>query len=288
MNTPDTTSDSTAQRVATDSAARSPLVRAGIDGVALKPTECDLSLAVGLPVSTLVVDYEGRDAFPEVGTLQRLAAAASVRVTTPVRADGLDPLGDDAVDTSLPNGVGRVLVAGHGAYLSETEASRAIAPRIGAARERHPDAWVGTESVERIALAAGGSQFELLSRSTTADVRALRAAGFDGEVACYAPTALTADEDDLLDALGAYVSRRGPVRRALPDGDADRAGASDGGAETDSAATGRAREVLLAAIRDYALVGDVATVRERTEGLREAGVDSVVAYPARGLGEFRT
>lgn len=276
MNTPDTTSDSTAQRVATDSAARSPLVRAGIDGVALKPTECDISLAVDLPVSTLVVDYEGHDTFPDAETLQRLATAASVRVTTPVRADGLDPLGDSSVDTSLPDGVGRVLVAGHGAYLSDTEASRAIAPRIGAARERHPDAWVGTESVERIALAAGGTQFELLSRSTIADVRALRAAGFEGEVACYAPTALTADEDELLDALGGYVSRRGPVRRAIPDD-----------SETGSAATGRAREVLLAAIRDYALVGDVDTVRERTERLREAGVDTIVAYPARGLEEFR-
>jgi hypothetical protein len=276
MNTPDTTSDRTAQRAATGSTARSPLGRAGIDGVALKPTECDLSLAVDLPVSTLVVDYEGQDAFPDAETLQRLAAAAAVRVTTPVRADGLDPLGDSSVDTSLPDGVGRVLVAGHGAYLSDTEASRAIAPRIGAARERHPDAWIGTESVERIALAAGGTQFELLSRSTLADVRALRAAGFDGEVACYAPSALTGDEDELLDGLGAYVFRRGPVRRALSED-----------APTDATATGRAREVLLAGIRDYALVGDVETVRERTESLREAGVDTVVAYPARGLEAFR-
>ncbi|MEF8801440.1 MAG: luciferase [Halolamina sp.] len=277
MNAPESTSDSTAQRAATDRAARSPLVRAGIDGVALKPTECDLSLAVDLPASTLVVDYEGREPFPDAETLQRLATSASVRVTTPVRADGLDPLGDDSVDREIPAGVGRVLVAGHGAYLSDTEASKAIAPRFGAARERHSEAWIGTESVERIALAASGTQFELLSRSTVADVRALRAAGFDGDVACYAPTALTADEDELLDALGAYVSRRGPVRRALSED-----------AETDSAATGRARDVSLAAIQDYALVGDVETVRERTEALREAGVDTVVAYPARGLEEFRS
>lgn len=275
MNTPEPSSDSTAQRAATDSAARSPLARAGIDGAALKPTECDLSRAVDLPVSTLVVDYEGREALPDAETLEYLATSASVRVTTPVRADGLDPLGDNAVDSALPETVGRVLVAGHGAYLSETETSRAIAPRIGAARDRHPDAWIGTEGVERIALAAGGTQFELLSRSTVADVRALRAAGFQGEIACYAPTAMTDEEDELLDALGGYVSRRGPVRRALPDD-----------AATDATANGRARDVLLAAIRDYALVGDVDTVRERVESLREAGVDTIVAYPARGLEEF--
>jgi len=275
MNTPEPTSDSAVQRAASESAAGSPLARAGIDGAALKPTECDLSRAVDLQVSTLVVDYEGREALPDAETFDRLAASASVRATTPVRAEGLDPLGDDAVDAALPETVGRVLVAGHGAYLSEAEASKAVAPRFGAAFERHPDAWVGTESVERVALATGATQFELLSRSTAADVQALRAAGFGGEVACYAPTALTGDEDELLDALGAYVSRRGPVRRALPET-----------SQTDSAATGRAREVLLAAIRDYALVGDVETVRERAAKLREAGVDTVVAYPARGLEEF--
>ncbi len=44
--------------------------------------------------------------------------------------------------------------------------------------------------------------------------------------------------------------------------------------------------MLLAASRDFALVGDVATVRERVEGLRAAGADTVVAYPARGLDQF--
>jgi hypothetical protein len=275
MNTPESTTDSTAHGVTSDSAVRSPLPQAGIDAAALKPTECDLSRAVDLPVSTLVVDYEGRGALPDAGTLRHLATTASVRVTTPVRAEGFDPLGDTALDGALPEEVGRVLVAGHGAYLTETEASQAIAPRFGAALQNHPGAWVGTENVERIALAAGGTQFELLSRSTTGDVRALRAAGFDGDIACYAPTVLTDDEDELLDALGEYVARRGPVSRALPDD-----------AETDSAATGRAREVLLAASSDFALVGDVDTVRERVEGLREAGVDTVVAYPARGLDGF--
>lgn len=275
MNASEPQSDSTAQRTAADSAADSPLTAAGIDAAALKPTECDLSAAVDLSVSTLVVDYEGRDALPDDATLQRLAETAEVRVTTPVRADGLDPLGDAPVDTALPDAVGRVLVAGHGAYLTESEGKKAIAPRLGAARKRHPDAWVGTEGVERLALAAGGTQFELLSRSTLRDVRALRAAGFEGDIAVYAPTAFTEDEDALLDALGGYVSRRGPVRRALPDE-----------AETDAAATGRARDVLLAASRDFALVGDVETVRERVTELHETGVDTVVAYPARGLGEF--
>ncbi|MFB6220116.1 MAG: luciferase [Halolamina sp.] len=273
MNTSESESDSTVQHAT--SAVRSPLPQAGIDAAALKPTECDLAGAADLPVSTLVVDYEGREALPDAETLRRLATTATVRVTTPVRATGFDPLDDDALDAALPAEVGRVLVAGHGAYLSETEAERAVAPRFGAAREHHPDAWVGTESVERIALATGGTQFELLSRSTARDVRALRAAGFEGQVACYAPTALTDDEDELLDALGEYVSRRGPVSRALPDG-----------AETDSAATGRARDVLLAASRDFALVGGVPTVRERVESLHEAGVDTVVAYPARGLEAF--
>jgi len=263
------------QQAATADAAGSPLEAAGIEAVALKPTECDVTAATALPVSRFVVDYEGRESLPDAAALRELAEAGSVRVTTPVRADGFDPLGADAADSALPEVVGRVLVAGHGAYLSEAEASRAVAPRLGAGRERHPDAWVGTEGVERFALAAGGTQFELLSRSTLREMRALRAAGYEGGLACYAPTALTDDEDEVLDALGEYVARRGPVRSALPDG-----------AATDSSATGRARDVLLAASRDFALVGGVETVRERVDELREAGVDEVVAYPARGLAAF--
>lgn len=275
MNSSEHVSDSTAQQTATENADRSPLATAGIDAVALKPTECDISTAVDLPVSTVAVDYEGRDALPDTATLRQLAETAEVRVTTPVRADGLDPLGDRSVDESLPAEVGRVLVAGHGAYLSEAEASRNIAPRFSAARATHPDAWIGTEGVERLALAAGGTQFELLSRSTRRDVRALRAAGFTGEIAIYAPTAFTEDDDELLDALGGYVSRRAPVRRALPDD-----------AATDAEATGRARDVLLAASRDFALVGDIDTVRERVSELTAVGVDSVVAYPACGIDQF--
>lgn len=276
-----------ATEAAADSDAR--VVRAGLDGVALKPAECDVGRAADLAASRLVVDYEGREHLPDGETLERLARDHAVRVTTPVRVDGFDPLGDDSLTERLPDSVGRVLVAGHGAYLSETEAGRAIAPRFGAAREADADAWVGTEGVERLALAAGGTQFELLTRSTERAVRALRAAGFDGDVAVYAPTVLSDDPDEILDAVGGYVARRGPVRSALPDEVTDSAAAADDSAAalaTDAEATGRTREVLLAASRDFALTGTVEQVRERTDDLREAGVDVVVGYPAQGLDAF--
>lgn len=138
-----------------------------------------------------------------------------------------------------------------------------------------PDAWVGSESIERIALATGNAQFELLGPTTGRDCRSLRAAGFDGDLAIYAPTVLSDDEDVLLDALGEYAARRGPVADALPDE-----------ASTDAAATGRAREILLDAVAGYALVGSPATIRERVAALRGAGADHVVGYPARGIGEF--
>jgi len=249
--------------------------RAGIDAVALKPTEHDLSRAADLAVETVAIDYEGREHLPDAETLAALADELDVRLTTPVRADGFDPLGDDAVVRRLPASVGRVLVAGHPAYLTDDEQSRAVAPRLGAAVEEDADAWVGTESVERTALATGATQFELLSRSTARDLNALRAAGFTGDVAVYAPTVLTDDEDAVLDAVGAYVSRRPPVARALPDD-----------AATDSSATGRAREVLLAASDDFALTGTAETVREYVADLKSAGADLVVGYPARGIEAF--
>lgn len=250
---------------------------AGVDGVALKPSEHDVSRVTELhdAVETVVVDYEGREHLPAFDALADAAAGRTLRVTTPVRADGFDPLGDDSLARELPDGVERVFVAGHSAYLSDAEADRAIAPRLGAATAADPDAWVGTEGVERSALATGATQFELLSPTTERDVAAMRAAGFDGGVAVYAPTALTGDEDEILDAVAAYAARRGPVRRALPEG-----AATDGGAE------GRAREVLSAAVRDFALVGDRETVAERVESLRDAGVDHVVAYPAACLDSF--
>lgn len=251
------------------------LDRTGIDAVAVKPTECDLSRAFDLPVDTVAVDYEGRGHLPDVETLRELAARSTVRLTTPVRADGFDPLGDHRLDDRLPEGVRRVLVAGHDAYLTPEERGRAIAPRLGAARERHPHAWVGTEGIERLALAAGGTQYELLSRTTLGDLRALRKAGFDGEVAVYAPTVLTDDDDEVLDAVGAYVARRRPVSRRLPED-----------APADSRASGPAREVLLSAASDYALVGTPSEIRERVGRLEDAGVTTVVGYPADGLDAF--
>ncbi|WP_138797014.1 LLM class flavin-dependent oxidoreductase [Halostella sp. PRR32] len=247
----------------------------GLDAIALKPTECAVERASDLPFETVAVDYEGREHLPDAETLASLAEGHEVFLTTPVRADGFDPLGDDSLTDWIPEGVRRVLVAGHPAYLSEAERSRAVAPRLGTAKERATDAWVGTESVERIALAAGGPQYELLSRSTTRDLRALRAAGLDADVVIYAPTVLTDDEDAVLDAVGDYSARRKPVARALPDG-----------AATDSEATGRARDVLLRATRDYALVGTPETVRERVAELKDAGATTVVGYPARGVDAF--
>ncbi|WP_436927822.1 DUF7388 family protein [Halosimplex amylolyticum] len=251
------------------------LARAGIDAVAIKPAEVDVERAVDLDVDALAVDYEGREHLPSPETIADVAAETDLRVTTPVRADGFDPLGDDDLSTALPDGVRRVLVAGHPAYLTDTERQRAVAPRLRAAAARSRDPWVGTEGIERIALAVGGTQFELLGPATDRRLRALRQAGYDGEVAVYAPTVLTDEEDAVLDALGAYAARRAPVRSALPDG-----------ASTDASAGGRAREVLSQAVRDYGLVGDVDRVTERVEALRDAGADHVVGYPARGLEPF--
>ncbi|WP_232700915.1 DUF7388 family protein [Halobacterium wangiae] len=251
---------------------------AGVDAVALKPAEHDWTKIPDLhdAFETVTIDYEGREHLPDFDALADLADAdREVRLTTPVRADGFDPVGDDSLSADLPEHVGRVVVAGHSAYLSETEAERAIAPRFGAAVAADGDAWVGTEGVERAALATGATQFELLARSTERTVRSLRAAGFDGEIAVYAPTVLSDDEDEILDAVGAYAARRRPVARALPED-----------AATDGTADGRAREVLSKAVRDYALVGDAETVGERVDALRAAGVDHVVAYPAAGLDAF--
>ena len=121
----------------------------------------------------------------------------------------------------------------------------------------------------------GGTQYELLAPGVERRVRALRAAGFEAGVAVYAPTVLADDEDAILDALGANASRRAPVAERLHDD-----------APTDATATGRARAVLSEAVREYGVVGDHETVRERVRTLHEAGVDSVVAYPARGLDPF--
>ncbi len=248
----------------------------GLDGVALKPAKCDLETALSLPFDRITIDYEGRDHVPSRDVLERLATEFTVRVTTPVRADGFDPLGDDSLIQALPDRAGRLLVAGHPAYLDDHEAARAIAPRLGAALTATDDPWVGTEGIERLAIAVDATQFELLSPDIERELRALRAAGFDRGIAVYAPTVLSADDATILDALGPYVARRPQVQTQLPT-DAD----------TDSCVTGRARTVLLDAVEDYALVGDVETVRDRIEAVKRAGADHVIGYPARGLGEFR-
>lgn len=252
-------------------------IRAGLDAVALKPTEVDLRAATTLPAGLdVVVDDEGRADRPDPAALRTLAADRGVRLTTPVRVDGYDPLGDDSALDGLPDGVGRVVVAGNTDYMAEHEAARGYASRLRAARAADPDAWVGTEGVERVALAVGGTQFDLFAPTTTRAVRALRDAGFTEGVAVYVPVVFEDGEDAILDAVGAYAARRRPVARALP---AD--------APTDASATGRAREVLSKAARDYALVGPTDEVRERVGALREAGVDTVVGYAAAGLDDLR-
>jgi alkanesulfonate monooxygenase SsuD/methylene tetrahydromethanopterin reductase-like flavin-dependent oxidoreductase (luciferase family) len=250
----------------------SALARTDLDAVALKPAEHRLERATELPVPGLVVDFEGREHLPAPATLRSLADTHAVRATVPVRADGFDPLGDDNRLGALPETVGRVLVAGNPAYLREAEQERVVAPRLRAAAAAARDPWIGTESVERLALAVGGTQFELLSASTATDVRALRAAGYDGAIAVYAPTVLTEEDEAVLDALGAYAARRRPVRQRL-----------SAEAATDSDATGAARNVLREAIDDYSLVGTPDDVASQVASLREAGVDTVVGYPARGL-----
>ena len=95
---------------------------AGIDAVAVKPAEHDWRRIADLAesVRTVTVDYEGREHLPDLDGLADLTAGGrEVRVTTPVRADGFDPLGDDSLAVDIPDELGRVLVAGHGAYLSE-------------------------------------------------------------------------------------------------------------------------------------------------------------------------
>lgn len=254
---------------------RATLADVGVDAVALKPSEVDVRRATGLSVGTLTIDYEGRDHVPDSGTLADLAAGRDVRLTAPVRADGYDPHGDDGLLRSVPESVGLVAVAGNPAYLDARECRRAIAPRLRAVATRAEEPWIGTESVERVALAVGGTQYDLLSGSTEAEIHALRSAGYEGDVAVYAPLVLTDDEDVVLDALGPYAGRRPDVRERLPSG-----------TPTDSRATGNARGVLRDGLREYALAGDVDTVSGRVDRLHDAGVDHVVAYPARGLDPF--
>lgn len=256
---------------------RSGLARLDFDGIALKPLEIDLASLSSVPFEQVTLDYEGAAAFPSQETLEQLASLATLRVTVPVRADGFDPLGQDRRWAELPAGSEIALVAGNPAYLSSTERGRAIAPRLAAALERVPEAWVGTEGIERIALATGAPQYELLAPGTEGRIRALREAGFEGEMAVYAPTVLTDREDIQLDVLGSYVARRRRIADALPPA-----------TTPDGSASGRARDVLLAACADYAIVGEPDAACERIAELRTAGVDHVVGYPARGAAALET
>lgn len=267
-----------------------PLAHVGCDAVALKPSECDISRATGFSVDTIAIDYEGREHLPSAETLRRLTEHATVYLTTPIRADGFDPLGDNSLVEWIPDGIGRVFVAGNPAYLSERERCRSVSPRLGKALDRLSTStsplppWVGTEGIERLALAAGGVQYDLLSPSTLGTVRGFRSVGYGGEIAIYAPTVLSDDDNVILDALGGYIARRQAVRRVLDDtGDTV---SEDGTGETtspDRHASGRTRDILLTAAEDFALVGDSETIRERITALHDAGVDTVVTYPATGI-----
>lgn len=250
----------------------STLTDVGIDAVALKPTEVAVERAHELDVETVTVDYEGQAEVPDPDVLRDLAASYDVRVTAPVRVDGFDPQGEDHLRALLPESVGEVLVAGHPAYLDEDERRRAVAPRLSAAAKSATDPWVGTESIERLALAVGHTQYELLGPDTTAAVRALRAAGVTESIAVYAPVVLSTAEETILDAVGEYAARRRRVRERLPEE-----------APRDSAVTGEARTELLRGCRAYALVGGAEDVAGQVAELHAAGVDKIVGYPARGL-----
>lgn len=243
-----------------------------VDGVAIKPRDTDLTDIVDLPVDSIVVDFEGRAAMPDVDTLARAAQTTTIRATIPVRGDGFDPLGDDTRLRTLPESVERVYVAGHPEYLSRSERHRSVAPRLVAAADRTPTAWVGTENVERTAIATDLTQFELLGPTTEREVLSLRAAGVTAEWAVYAPIAPTEDDDRLLDALGDYAARRPRVRPRLEDG-----------CPTDSRATGRHRDRLLTGIDHVALVGSAESIAHRIDRLRSVGIDRVIGYPALGI-----
>ncbi len=242
-----------------------------IDAVAVKPAESELTTVLDLDIDRVIVDYEGNEHIPAAATLAVVADSHDLFVTTPVRVDGYDPLGDDRLLADLPANTTRVLVAGNPAYLTDQELQRAIAPRLKAARKQAPNAWVGTEGIEPLARSIGGTQFEILGPSTATDVRQLRDSGFDGDIAVYAPTVLTTDPDGVLDAIGRYIARRDPVRAAIPEA-----------TPVHAAASGRVRETLLKAAPDYALVGDIDTIQRRITTLRDAGVSHIVAYPATG------
>lgn len=238
------------------------LADAGFDGIAIKPASQTIDLC-SPETDRVVIDYEGETHLPSPAIVDDLVDKTEVVLTAPVRADGFDPLGDDSRLTSYDAEVGFAFVPGNGAYLDDRARSRAIAPRLAAALDRQPDAWVGTEGIERLALATGATQYELLAPRTGAALDALRTAGFDGSFVVYAPTVLTADRERALDALAGYLRRRRSVKRSLSDA---------------STASAR-RDILLDAMDAYAIVGDRQAAIERIDALKAAGASAVIGHP---------
>lgn len=243
------------------------LNRVGFDGIAIKPKERSLTSIEPSQIDRLVFDFEGMEHLPTPMTIQQLAEETEVILTAPVRHDGFDPLGDDDWFTRFEPFAKFAIVAGNRAYLDTVASKRAIAPRIGAARTRFPDAWIGTEGIERLALATGATQYELLSGGSEQVINGLRAAGFEGTIAIYAPTMITEDRTAALNQLAGYLKRRKPVARVIE--------AQAGNVEE----TG---EVLDRVLDQYALVGPPATIEQRIVELKTAGADLLIAYPVGG------
>lgn len=243
-----------------------------VDAIAVKPAEVDLDIITDWSPMMLVIDFEGMEHLPTLSSIRAIAAVHETVLTAPVRADGFDPCGDDHLLSELQDHVSFAFVAGHPGYLRPHEQARAIAPRLRVALDRFGDGMVGTEGIERIALATGATQYELLSPRTHRTIRSLRHAGFAGDIAVYAPTVRSDDEDILLDTLGAYVARRGAVANGLSPA-----------AKTDRTASGETRVRLLDAIGEYALIGTNETINDDIRRLKSVGVDTVVCYPAAGL-----
>lgn len=239
--------------------AASRVATAGFDGIVIKPATQSLA-GLDPEVGHVLIDYEGPEHLPTPAALERLDDDIEVRLTAPVRVDGFDPHGADHLFERYGDDVSFALVAGNPAYLDHDAARRAVTPRLADALEAHPDAWVGTEGIERIALATGATQYELLSPRTERQLRALRTAGFEGDIAVYAPTAITDDDEAALAALEGYLRRRRSVRQSLSE-------------TTDT------EEVLRSAMDDYAIVGDPNTARARIDALRSAGATKVVGHP---------
>lgn len=250
----------------------SKLHAAGVDGLALKPTQYDLCAVPSSPVETLVIDYEGRGAFPDSSVLMQLATEYELYVTTPVRADGFDPLGDDSYLDRIPSSAKRVLVAGNPAYLTDDEQQRKISPRLKKARQSDPSAWIGTEGIEPLANRLGGTHFELLGPALDDRISQRRDDSAIDQVAVYAPMVITDDADQKIAALGEYVSRRDSVRSEIPEV-----------RSVVDMARGRIRKELLEAIDQYALAGSIETIHRRITDFHANGVDQVIVYPATNI-----